>query len=202
MNCAIYARTSTGRQDIHLQLDALRPLATATGAEVYEYFDEARSGRGRLPELERCMSDAGNKWSRLYVTDLPRLGRITKALGFRLEVLANRGVEVFAVDANFPLDPLTSAAVSATLAAFYGSKSEDHAKAVKRGMSAAARRGKKIGRPKAALREATVRRAVELYHSGAGTWDDIAHRLGVSTRTLYAYRRAENRAKQRAARAE
>ena len=66
-----YARVSTGEQDVHLQLDALK---TAGCDDVDIYTDKASGARASRPGLDACIA-ALEPGDTLVVWRLDRLGR-------------------------------------------------------------------------------------------------------------------------------
>lgn len=102
----LYARCSTGHQDLGLQLDELRAVARQRSLHlVAEFVDEGVSGATTSrPGFDAMMKAAqAGKFEHLLVWKLDRLGRSTAHLVGSLDPLAGLGasfcpVRVFGVD--------------------------------------------------------------------------------------------------------
>ena len=147
---AIYARCSTGRQDVTLQTDELVQIATRRGWQVVgPYIDEATSGStSTRPQLDRMMRDAqAGLIDICCVQRLDRLGRSLPHLIGILETFDSLGVAFFsaheALDTNTPQGRLLFNVVGA-LAEFERSLIVER---VRSGIAKAKRRGTKLGRP-------------------------------------------------------
>ena len=97
---ALYARVSTEEQDVGMQLDELRQVATQRGWTVTEeYLDEGESGaKDSRPALDRMIDDARTgKLDLIAVWKLDRLGRTLKGLVSLVDDLGRWGVDLVSV---------------------------------------------------------------------------------------------------------
>jgi DNA invertase Pin-like site-specific DNA recombinase len=181
---AIYARCSTGRQDVGLQLDELRRIASQRGWVVTnEYVDEATSGStATRPKLDKLMADARKGlFDICAVQRLDRFGRSLPHLISTLEEFDALHVSFFSahelLDTVTPQGRLLFTLIGA-LAQFERSLIVER---VRGGIARAKRQGKRLGRPQRDdLDLARVRR---LQASGTPT-AEIARMLEVPRSTI------------------
>ena len=83
-----YARVSTGEQELHLQLDALRKAGCAK-ADIFE--DKLSGSKASRPGLDECIKHL-KPGDTLIVWRLDRLGRSVRHLIDVVEALRQRGV--------------------------------------------------------------------------------------------------------------
>jgi DNA invertase Pin-like site-specific DNA recombinase len=150
---AIYARCSTGRQDVTSQLDELRRIGSQRGWQIVdEYIDEATSGStASRPQLDRLMRDArAGRFDICAVQRLDRFGRSLSHLISTLEEFDTLHISFFsaheALDNDTPQGRLLFALIGA-LAQFERSLIVER---VRGGIARARRRGKTLGRPRRA----------------------------------------------------
>lgn len=97
---ALYARCSTGHQEVGLQVDELRAVAAHRGLNlVAEFVDEGVSGATTSrPNFDAMMKAAqAGKFEHLLVWKLDRLGRSLPHLLNSLDLLAGWGVSFCSV---------------------------------------------------------------------------------------------------------
>ncbi|TVQ40616.1 MAG: recombinase family protein [Geminicoccaceae bacterium] len=182
-----YARVSKadGSQLLDLQRDAL----AAAGVEPARIYEDRASGRkDQRPGLTECLK-ALQPGNTLAVWKLDRLGRDLKHLvglvdtlrekGAGLRVLAGAGAEIDTTTANGRL----VFGIFASLAEF---ERELIAERTRAGLAAARARGRNGGRPRKMDREMLCMAMAAMADRGAQA-KDLAHRLGISTTTLYMY---------------
>jgi len=172
-----YARVSTDEQNLDLQLDALK----AAGCEKI-FMDQGISGitkeRAGLSEALLTVGE-GNI---LVVWKLDRLGR---SLGFLCELIERlKGQGAGFQSLTDGIDTTTTGGklvfhIMGALAEFERDLIRERTKA---GMSAAKKRGKHVGRPKA-LSNGQIQHMKELLNAGK-TQAEVAELLGVSTNTI------------------
>lgn len=183
---ALYARVSTVNhgQDIGLQVDELRQVASQRGWTITEvYTDEGVSGsKNSRPALDKMMEDAAKgRFDIIAIWKLDRLARSVVHLLSVVESLQAWGVGLVSVrDAH--VDTTTPAGrfslqILGAVAELERSLIQERVKA---GVARAQARGIHCGRPKVEL---DLRPALAMLETGAGL-KTIASALGVSRGTL------------------
>ncbi len=176
---------SDGTQTLDLQRDAL--LAAGVAPE-WIYADRASGRKDDRPGLATCLQVL-QPGDTLVVWKLDRLGRNLKHLvnvvddfqqrqvGFK--VLAGAGVQIDTTTANGRL----VFGIFAALAEFEAELIRERTRA---GLAAARARGRRGGRPRKMTREA-LQMAMAAMSDQTTSARTVAHRLGVTTTTLYMY---------------
>jgi DNA invertase Pin-like site-specific DNA recombinase len=176
---------SDGTQTLDLQCDAL--LASGVAPEQI-YADRASGRKDDRPGLATCLQ-ALQPGDTLVVWKLDRLGRNLKHLvsivddlqqrqvGFK--VLAGAGVQIDTTTANGRL----VFGIFAALAEFETELIRERTRA---GLAAARARGRRGGRPRKMTQEA-LRTAMAAMRDPSTSARTVAHRLGLTTTTLYMY---------------
>ena len=171
-----YARTSTDRQNLDLQLDALK----AAGCD--EIISEIASGAKKdRPELQALMAKL-REGDKLVVWKLDRLARSMRQLIETVENLAAQGIEfqsiTESIDTSSPGGKLVFG-IFASLAEF---ERELIRERVNAGLQAARNKGKIGGRPKALSDDQIkIARVMKPSHS----LSEIAAHLGVAKSTIH-----------------
>jgi DNA invertase Pin-like site-specific DNA recombinase len=179
---ALYFRVSSDQQSTECQRPEVEQLARARGLHVVSVYEEQASAAKHRPEYEKMLRDAKKgSFNVLIVWAIDRFGRsMTRNLGDVLE-LDRVGVQVVSVRETW-LD--TGGPVRDLLVAIFSWVAEqERARLVERtkaGMSAARKRGSRIGRPRARL---DVDRLRELHGQGLPV-RQIAAELGVGASTV------------------
>jgi DNA invertase Pin-like site-specific DNA recombinase len=172
-----YARVSTGKQDLALQLDALNQVGCA------RVFADTASGSLRTrPELEKCL-DYLRAGDTLVVWKLDRLGRSHRHLLDTVAALGERGIAFRSL--HDPIDTSTPAGklvfnLFAALAEFDRDLIRERTVA---GMQAAIARGRHPGR-KPALTGEQLRQARAMIAAGEPK-AAVARTLRIGRTTLY-----------------
>lgn len=173
-----YARISTDEQNLDLQLAALE------GAGCGRIFEDrgVSAGAHRRPGLSEALSSLTDG-DVLVVWKLDRLGRSLGQLVGLLDDLGRRGVGFGSI--TEAIDTTTAGGrlvfhMMAALAEFERSVIVERTRA---GMSAARRRGKRLGRP-AKLTPERLEHARALVATGEHTRRSVAALLGVDESTL------------------
>ncbi len=186
MRCAIYARVSTtgNGQDVGLQLEELRRVATQRGWQVVaEYIDEGISGsveeRPALAAMMKAVRTA--KVDLVVCWKLDRLGRSLQHLLRVMDDLTAAGVGFVAVrDAGID----TTTAQGRLLLQLLGAFAEFERAMIRERVIAGVRRaqasGKHCGRP---VVEIDLRPAIAMLNAGHGI-KTTAKSLGVPLTTL------------------
>jgi DNA invertase Pin-like site-specific DNA recombinase len=147
---ALYLRVSTADQKPDLQDDGLRRYAARAGLEIVgDYCDVAVSGRreGR-PRLNALMAAARNREiDCVLVWKFDRFARSTRHLLSALEEFDHLGVRFVSVQDQVDTDSPMGRAMFTIIAAMAELESSLISERVIAGMTAAAARGKQLGRP-------------------------------------------------------
>src|SRR5215471_6756375 len=157
---ALYARVSTLDQDCNLQLADLRRYAEQRFARHYEYVDVGVSGAQRKrPQLDALMTAARQRvFDVVLVWKFDRFARSLKHLVDSLEEFRALGIDFISftegVDTTTPSGELLFHIMGA-VAQF---ERDLIAERVRAGIAHARAMGKRIGRPRAPINTAEVRR--------------------------------------------
>ena len=178
---AIYARVSTDKQNVDMQLSQLRDFVKRSGWKLYkEFIDEGFTGKHTArPAFAAMMKEAGQKkFDVLLVWKLDRLGRSLKDLINTLDELGHLGVAFVSYDDRH-LNTTTPAGMLMfhMIAAVAEFEREIIRERVIAGLENARRKGKQLGRrpvPPYVLEKARELRAQGL------SFAKIGKRLGVS----------------------
>lgn len=187
---AIYARTSTGKQDVDLQLDELRDYAKLRKLDlVAELIDEGvSSGKAQRPELEKLMAlTRRRKVDVILVWRFDRFARSTRELMAGLDEFRSLGVDFISLRESVDTSTPAGRVLFTMIAAIAEFEREIIRERVKAGVEKARRKGKRLGRPK---RIVDVHRARNLRADGL-SWSAISKKLKMPASTIRA-RLAEN----------
>jgi DNA invertase Pin-like site-specific DNA recombinase len=176
---------SDGTQLLDLQRDALQAAGVATD-RIYE--DLASGRKDDRPGLVACLK-ALQPGNTLVIWKLDRLGRDLKHLvnivddlsqrDIGLKVLAGAGAQIDTTTANGKL----VFGIFAALAEFEAELIRERTQA---GLAAARARGRMGGRPRKMTPE-VLKMAMVAMAEPQTQASEVAHRLGITTTTLYAY---------------
>ena len=190
-----YMRVSTPDQSLDLQRDAL----LAAGVAEERVYHDVCSGRGvERPGLARAL-DVARNGDAIVAWKLDRIGRSLPHVVGLVGDLQKRGVGLKVLTGDVDTTTATGRLVFglfATLAEFERDLIHERTMA---GLAAARARGRKGGRPRVMTRQ-KLRAAMALMADRDNAARDVAHQLGVSLSTLYAYvdAKGEPRARARA----
>lgn len=182
--CAVYARVSTNEQSPDLQLDALRALCAQRGWNLqHEHIDQGVSGtKASRPALDALMRDVhAGKVDVVAVWKFDRFARSTQHLVTALNDFRQRNVEFVSVHDGIDTSTAAGRMVFGVIAALAEFERELIVERVKAGLAAAARRGRRGGRPRARVE---LGRAHAMRKAGF-TMRQIASELGVGLATLH-----------------
>lgn len=198
MRAAVYARVSTSNhgQDPKVQLREIAEYCARRNWTVTsEYVDVGISGtKEKRPELDRLLVDAHRRrFDALVVWKFDRFARSVSHLLRALETFQALGIEFVSLTEGVDTSTPAGKMVFTVLGAVAELERSLICERVRAGLRNARAKGKKLGRPKAAL---DVARIVELRKRGR-SWRKIARVLGCSARTA---RRALQNAGQKAKR--
>ena len=176
-----YARVSTEDQNLDLQRDAL------SRAGCNRIFEEKESGRAgtRRPSLEAAIEYLRAD-DQLVVWKVDRLGRSLREMLDTAHRLQQQGVRLRSLTEQIDTETSTGRLMFnflGTIAEYFLDLNRER---TMEGLRAALARGRKGGRPKS-LKEGDLAMARALLKDPAISIAEIAHRLGVSRTTFYAY---------------
>ena len=180
---ALYARCSTGHQDVGLQVDALRRLAETRGwSPVEVYVDEGVSGaKDSRPALDRMMADArAGKLDVVAVWKFDRFARSTAHILRALDDFRRAGVHFVSVIEAIDTGTAVGRMVYTLLACVAEFERALITERVAAGVARAKANGKRVGRPKV---DVDTRPAVALIKEGRGI-KQVAGILNVPVSTL------------------
>lgn len=180
---AIYARTSTNRQDIEMQLDDLRRHVEMRRWELSgEFVDEGVSSRrDKRPEMEKLMTLARRRSiDQVVVWRFDRFARSTRELVTALDEFRTLGVHFTSLQEAIDTSTPAGRVVFAVIAAVAEFEREIIRERVKAGVAKAKRNGKKLGRPR---RYVDIQRARKLREEGH-SWSTISKCLHIPASTI------------------
>jgi DNA invertase Pin-like site-specific DNA recombinase len=186
MKVAIYTRVSTsnGGQSVEMQVRDLRALAGQRGFEIVrEYCDEGVSGaKDSWPALDEMLRDAKRgKFQALLTWKLDRLGRSMAHLVRLLEDFRSYGVELISFSEGLDFSTTTGKLLYQVISAFAEFERDCIRERVKAGLRNARAKGRRLGRPPAAVDPARI---AQLRAQGL-SWPAIAKQLQCGVGTVY-----------------
>lgn len=191
---ALYARVSTsnGQQDPEMQLRELREYAKHRGLIITrEYVDRMSGSKDSRPALNQLMTDASRrKFDAVLVWKLDRFGRSLRHLVNAIAELEAVGVAFISFRDNLDLSTPSGRLMFQIIGAMSEFERSLIVERVKAGIRNARAKGKKLGRPRADVRESQID---GLRASGA-SWRAIAKEMGVGVGTVHriGQRRSKN----------
>ncbi len=181
---AIYARVSTDKQKVDMQLIELRQFAARSGWTVYrEYIDQSFTGANtNRPAFAEMMEAARKrKFNVLVVWKLDRLSRSLKDLINTLDELGSLGIDFLSYDNNLDTSTPTGKLVFQIVGAVAEFEKDIIKERVIAGLADARRKGKRLGRPP--VTEELYEKAKELRQQGL-SFRKIGQELGVDEGTI------------------
>lgn len=193
MRCAIYARVSTSDQSTEMQLEELRTYAGHRAFEIVEEFvDVGQSGsKDRRPALDRLMVAVHER--RVDVVLVWKLDRLGRSLRHLVNVLAEmeaRGVALVSLRDNLDLSTPAGRLMFQVIGAMAEFERSLIVERVKAGLSAARRRGVRLGGRPVLVNHRKVR---DLASKGLST-RAIAAEVGASQATVWRIIAADSQA--------
>jgi DNA invertase Pin-like site-specific DNA recombinase len=180
----LYARVSTTNgQNPETQLRELREYAARRGFVITgEYVDAGISGtRERRPELDRLMADCRRRRvDGVLVYRYDRFARSLRQLVNALEEFRVLGVDFVSLHEGVDTSTANGRLVFGIFASIAEFERELICDRVRSGLAAARAKGKRLGRPRAAV---DVARVASLRAEGR-SWRFVARELGVGLATL------------------
>ena len=181
---AIYARVSTDKQKVDMQLHELRNFAARSGWTIYqEYIDQSYSGADiKRPALQEMIEAARKRrFDILIVWKLDRLSRSLKDLINTLDELGTCGVDFVSYDNNLDTSTPTGKLVFQIVGAVAEFEKDIIRDRVISGLANAKAKGKQLGRPTLPLH--ILNKAIELKAAGHSL-RSIERKLGVGEGTI------------------
>ena len=183
--CALYARVSTlNGQDPELQLRELREFAVRRGWEIAgEYVDQGVSGsKESRPQLNRLLADARKRrFDVIAVWKLDLFGRSLKHLVMTLADLESLGIAFVSLRDSFDLSTPSGRLLFQLVGAMAEFERALIQERVRAGLKNAKAKGRKLGRPRVAIR----RDQIESLRQEGPSWEAIAKELGAGVGTVY-----------------
>jgi len=181
---AIYARVSTDRQKVDMQLNELRQFAARSGWNIYEeYIDQNYSGGNTKRPAFTAMMDAARKrkFDLLLVWKLDRLSRSLKDLIVTLDELGSCGIDFVSYDNNLDTSTPTGKLVFQIVGAVAEFEKEIIRERVVAGLATARNKGKRLGRPP--ISQYVYDQALKMRSEGL-SYRNIGKVLGVNEGTI------------------
>src|SRR5208337_4141559 len=182
MRAAIYARVSTKDQSCDMQMRDLRAYCDARGFTIiHEYIDIGQSGaKDSRPELNLLMADARKrKFDSILVWRFDRFARSTKHLLLALEEFRSLGVQFMSYQENIDTSSPLGQALFTIVSAVAQLERDLIRERVRAGLRNARAKGKKFGRPRAAVDPV----AVAALRSEGRSWSEVCRSLNLSKGT-------------------
>ncbi len=177
---AIYARVSTDRQTVDMQIHELKEYVKRRGWNLYrEFIDQGYSGSDtKRPAFQEMMNEAKKrKFDVLLVWKLDRLSRSMKDLVMVLNELGGLGIDFVSYDNNLDTSTPTGKLVFHVIGAVAEFEKDIIKERVKAGLENAKRKGKKLGRP--GVDDSVIEEAKALRGQGK-SFRKIGKQLGIS----------------------
>jgi DNA invertase Pin-like site-specific DNA recombinase len=181
---AIYARFSTDKQKVEMQLNELRQFAARSGWRIQrEYIDQSFNGaNNNRPAFTEMMEQARKrKFNVLLVWKLDRLSRSLKDLINTLDELGSLGIDFVSYDNNLDTSTLTGKLVFQIVGAVAEFEKDIIKERVIAGLANARRKGKRLGRPP--LGQEVYEKAKELRQQNL-SFRKIGKELGIDEGTI------------------
>ncbi len=175
---AIYARVSTGEQNVDMQTRELKTYAELRGWQVVEVFeDKGFSGSTtQRPGLKAILGAAKQRqFDIVLVWKLDRFGRSLKDLIVTIQGLVEIGVEFCSLKDSLDLTTAHGRLMLGMLGAFAEFERDTIISRVNAGLAAARARGQRLGRPQ--LRDDA---AIRTLANKGKSQRSIAKELGIS----------------------
>lgn len=181
---AIYARVSTDKQKVDMQLNELRQFVARSGWTIYKkYIDQSFTGANTNRPTFSAMLEAARKrkFHVLVVWRIDRLSRSLKDLINTLDEVGSYGIDFISYDNN--LDTPTPAGklvfqIVGTVAEF---EKDIIRERVVAGLDSARRKGTRLGRPP--VPDDLYKRAVNLRSQGL-SFRKVGQALGIDEGTI------------------
>ena len=181
---AIYARVSTDKQKVDMQLNELREFVARSGWTIYqEYIDHSFSGATTNRPAFLALMEAARKrkFDTLVVWKLDRLSRSLKDLINTLDELGSCGIDFVSYDNKLDTSTSTGKLVFQIVGAVAEFEKAIIRERVITGLASAKSKGKRLGRPP--IPQAVYDKAIKLRSEGI-SFRKIGKALGIDEGTI------------------
>ena len=181
---AIYARVSTDKQKVDMQLGELREFAARSGWTIYtEYIDQSFTGANTNRPAFLSMMEAARKrkFDVLLVWKLDRLSRSLKDLINTLDELGSCSIDFVSYDNNLDTSTPTGKLVFQIVGAVAEFEKDIIRERVVAGLANARLKGKRLGRPPKAE---SIYEKARIMRSEGLSFRKIGKQLGVDEGTI------------------
>ncbi len=181
---AIYARVSTDKQKVDMQLQELQSFIKRSGWKLHKkYIDHGYTGSNtKRPDFSNMMIDARQrKFDILVVWKLDRLSRSLKDLINTLDELGHLGIDFISYDNHLDTSTPTGKLVFQIVGAVAEFEKDIISERVKAGLQNAKSKGKQLGRP--SVPEYVLDQAKVLREQGV-SFRTIEKKLGLGEGTI------------------
>lgn len=181
---AIYARVSTDKQNVSMQIRELKQYAKKRQWKLFkEYIDSGYSGKtNKRPQFQKMLEDAQKrKFDVLLVWKLDRLSRSMKDLVSTLDRMGELGIDFVSYQNNMDTTTSTGKLIFHVLGAVAEFEREIISERIKAGLRNAKSKGKKLGRP--SVQKFLLDKAKKMRQEGM-TYQSIGQKLGVHYSTI------------------
>jgi DNA invertase Pin-like site-specific DNA recombinase len=170
-------------QDSEVQLRELREYVVVRGwAIVAVYTDSVSGSKDSRPGLNRLMSDAGRRsFDVVVVWRFDRFARSVSHLLRALEQFQALGIDFISLSENVDTSTPTGKMIFTVLGAVAELERSLIVERVKAGSRNARAKGKKLGRPRADVRESQI----EGLRASGASWRAIAKQTGLGVGTVH-----------------
>lgn len=191
MKAAIYARVSTGKQELDHQIAACRRLCEYKEYEIAAVYSEIGSGaKSTRPEYLKCLEALRRyDYDAVVVFRLDRLGRNARELSLVIDELESKGIKVISVNESFDTSTALGRAMREIVGVLAALEREQISEATTQRLAALKAAGKRLGQKPCS--DFQVNKARELFAAGTGiraisrqmhiaasTVSNIVHRKG------------------------
>lgn len=159
MKAAIYARCSTNKQDLDMQLFDLRDFCNRNSYEIFKEYTDIESGsKEQRNGLNQLMEDAHKKlFDIVLVWRFDRFSRSLKQLVTSLEYLRSKGIKFISYNDNIDTTTPVGEAMFGMVGVMAQFERRIIQERVRAGLNKARAKGKKLGRPNAQVNRFKVR---------------------------------------------
>jgi len=150
---ALYVRVSTTEQTTNNQKQLLNQIANEKGWEIYKVYEDnglsGMKGRDKRPAFDHLCNDmVANKFQRILVWDISRLGRSLKHLVEFLHEVQKNQCELYIHQSGLDTTTAAGKMMFQMIGVFSEFERAMISERIKLGLNRVKRSGKKIGRPK------------------------------------------------------
>lgn len=181
---AIYARVSTNKQKVDMQLRELRDFVKRSGWKIFdEFIDQGFTGANtKRPAFNEMMTAAKRRrFDILLVWKLDRLSRSLKDLINTLDELGAIGIHFISYDNNLDTTTPTGKLVFQIIGAVAEFEKDIIRERVKAGIENARQKGQRLGRP--SINNEIFEKAISLRKQGL-SFRNIENQLGLGEGTI------------------